>query len=260
MSCEELTPLLHARLDGELDAASAAQVERHLATCPVCATETRRLRALRVAIRDRATYHRLPEHDRSALRRRLRQGASAPRPSRARGPIGRRAAVGMAASLLVGLAIGGWLRPEVVGDRDQEPPLGDAVVDAHLRALRPDHAIDVVSSDRHTVKPWFDGRVDFSPPVKDIGEAGFALLGGRLDYVDQRRVAVIVYRRRQHQIDLFAWPAAPGAVTASTQSIDGYHLRAWTEGGFQMVAVSNLAEDELDLFVQAWRGADVLPG
>jgi hypothetical protein len=115
--------LAHARLDDELDAASAAQVERHLAGCPVCAAEARRLQALRVAIRGRATYHRLPEQDRSALRCRLRQGASA-RPSRARGFIGRRTAVGMTASLLVGLAIGGWLGPEVVGGRGQEPPLG----------------------------------------------------------------------------------------------------------------------------------------
>lgn len=255
MTCDDLALLLHASLDGELDAASAAHLERHLAGCPSCAAEARRLQALRHAIRDHATRHRLPDRDRDAIRRQLGH-ASSVRPSRARGIlVSRRAVSGMAASLLVGLGIGGWLGPRITGPGEAEPALGQAIIDAHLRALRPGHAIDVTSSDRHTVKPWFDGRVDFSPPVKDLGEAGFALIGGRLDYVGRRQVAVIVYRRRQHQIDLFAWPVAAGTRPSGADSIEGYHVRAWTEAGFQLVAVSNLAEDELDLFVEAWREA-----
>ena len=120
---------------------------------------------------------------------------------------------------------------------------GDAMesaLAAHVRGLQPGHAIDVVSADGHTVKPWFDGKVDFSPPVKDLGDAGFALIGGRLDYVDRHVAAVIVYRRRQHQIDLFVWPEASAG--AATATVDGYHARSWPQDGFSFWAVSDLNE------------------
>lgn len=263
MTCEELAPLLHARSDGELGAADAARLERHLAACPACAAAAGRLEILRAAVRERATYHRLPALDRDALIRRLRAevtpavALAAHRPRRG---IARRGAIagGMAASLLVGLAVGGRLGREPAGPADRDP--GEALVDAHLRALQPGRAIDVAASDRHVVKPWFDGRVDFSPPVLDLGEAGFALLGGRLDYVGQRTVAVIVYRRRQHQIDLFVWPVAPTERAAVARDFGGYGLRGWTQGGFRLNAVSNLAPDELDEFVRRWQEAQGASG
>jgi anti-sigma factor RsiW len=259
MACEDMTSLLHASLDDELDAVHATRVERHLADCPACAAELRRLRVLKAAIRDHATYHHLPAAHRGAVLAHLRAAAGA-RPTTWRGSVARhvmprRAIGGMAASLLIGVALGGWLGPRFLGSGG-EPNPSDALVAAHVRALQPGHAIDVVSSDQHTVKPWFDGRADFSPPVKDLGEQGFALIGGRLDYADHRTVAVIVYRRRQHQIDLFAWPLVPAADQRSpVGTVDGYHLRSWTQDGFRLVAVSDLNESELDEFVQRWRAS-----
>jgi anti-sigma factor RsiW len=258
MACEDMTPLLHASLDDELDAVHATRVERHLADCPACTAELRQLRALKAAIRDHATYHRLPAVHRSALLARLYRIAGA-RPTAVRGgvrgAVSRRAAGSMAASLLIGIALGSWLGPRITGP-GSEPGLSDELVGAHVRALQPGHAIDVVSSDQHTVKPWFDGRVDFSPPVKDLGEQGFALIGGRLDYVAHHAAAVIVYRRRQHQIDLFVWPAsAPTGQSPAASSIDGYHLRSWTQDGFRLVAVSDLNGSELDEFIQRWRAS-----
>ena len=259
MACEDMAPLLHASLDNELDAEHATRVERHLAGCPACAAELRRLRALQAAIREHATYHRLPAAHRGAVLARLRAAAgvdpTAWRGSLARPVMPRRVVGGMAASLLIGITLGSWLGPRVLGSGG-EPGLSDVLVAAHVRALQPGHAIDVVSSDQHTVKPWFDGRADFSPPVKDLGEQGFALIGGRLDYADHRTVAVVVYRRRQHQIDLFAWPLTLAAEQRPPAgAVDGYHLRRWTQDGFQLVAVSNLNESELDEFVQRWRAS-----
>ena len=175
-------------------------------------------------------------------------------------PLPRRAFAGMAASLLLGAALGSWLGPQL-GDSRDAGGLPDELVGAHVRALQPGRAIDVASSDRHTVKPWFDGRVDFSPPVRDLGEQGFALIGGRLDYVGRRNVAVTVYRRRQHQIDLFAWPLLPGADPQGfARTLDGYHLRAWTQDGFQLVAVSTLNDSELDEFFRRWRASETVSG
>jgi anti-sigma factor RsiW len=259
VACEDMTPLLHASLDDELDAEHATRIERHLGGCPACSAELRRLRTLQAAIREHATYHRLPAAYRGAVLARLRAIAgvhpTAWRSSLARHVMPRRVIGGMAASLLIGITLGSWLGPRVLGSGG-EPDLSDALVAAHVRALQPGHAIDVVSSDQHTVKPWFDGRADFSPPVKDLGERGFALIGGRLDYADHRTVAVIVYRRRQHQIDLFAWPLNPAVDQQSPAgTVDGYHLRSWTQDGFRLVAVSDLNGSELDEFVQRWRAS-----
>ena len=248
MGCDEVRELLGAALDGELDAAHTALVERHLATCQACAAERRELARLGTAVRG-ASRHRLAPAGRAAILQTLR--AEAP-PSRAVRPVlARRAA--LAASVALGLTLSGgtgyWFGKSRRGEEL------DLLVGAHVRALQPGHAIDVVSADGHTVKPWFDGKVDFSPPVKDLGAEGFALIGGRLDYVDGRVAAVIVYRRRQHQIDLFVWPASSGTAAAETGTIDGYHARHWMQDGFAFWAVSDLNDSELDEFVRRWRAA-----
>lgn len=155
-------------------------------------------------------------------------------------------------------AIIGLLEERALIDRLIErlpPAFREALVAAHIRSLEPGHGIDVPSSDRHTVKPWFDGRVAFSPPVKDLSEAGFALVGGRRDHVDHHEAAVLVYHRREHRIDLFVWPAADGRPAPAAATSDGYHVRLWTEGGFALAAVSNLDPAELDEFVRRWRAA-----
>jgi anti-sigma factor RsiW len=247
MLCDETGELLGPALDGELDAAHVAQLERHLATCPACAAERQRLQALRSAVRS-ASYHRLAPGGRAAILAALGSEAK-PRPQ-ARAALPRRAAMAAAVALSVGLSggMGYWL-----GRSDRDNAL-QGIVGAHVRALQPGHAIDVVSADGHTVKPWFDGKVDFSPPVKDLGAEGFALIGGRLDYVQGRVAAVVVYRRRQHQIDLFVWPEAGGGAP-SDGTVDGYHGRHWTQDGFAFWAVSDLNDSELDEFVRRWRSA-----
>jgi anti-sigma factor RsiW len=248
MGCEEVRELLGPALDGELDAAHMVQLERHVAACPGCTAERRGLERLSSAVRS-ASYHRLEPHARSAISRAL---GVEPHPQRSAPPrMPRRAA--LAASALLGLGLSGsmgyWL------GQSRRSDAVDHIVGAHVRALQPGHAIDVVSADGHTVKPWFDGKVDFSPPVKDLGEQGFALIGGRLDYVDGRVAAVIVYRRRQHQIDLFVRPVLGRNAAERSGTVDGYHARHWTQDGFDLWAVSDLNDSELDEFVQRWRAA-----
>ena len=164
----------------------------------------------------------------------------------------RRALGAIAAALVAGIALDrAWQQLQAPDDRSEL----NSLVGAHIRALQPGHAIDVVSADGHTVKPWFDGRIEYSPPVKDLGEHGFALLGGRLDYAAGRTVAVIVYRRRQHLIDLFAWPATAADLPTATGAPDGYHLRRWTQDGFHLAAISDLNAAELDEFARLWRAS-----
>ena len=250
MGCEEVRELLGPALDGELDAAHTAQLERHVAACPGCASERRELERLTSAVRG-ASYHRLEPQGRAAILRAL-DGEARPQ-HRPATPLRLQRRAALAASVVLGLGLSGsmgyWL-----GQQRRDDAL-DHIVGAHVRALQPGHAIDVVSADGHTVKPWFDGKVDFSPPVKDLGADNFALIGGRLDYVDGRVAAVIVYRRRQHQIDLFVWPAPVGGVAGTAGTIDGYHARHWEQDGFVFWAVSDLNDSELDEFVRRWRAA-----
>jgi anti-sigma factor RsiW len=130
---------------------------------------------------------------------------------------------------------------------ERELRSADEGVGNHARALLTDHAFDVASSDQHTVKPWFAGKLDFSPPVRDLGADGFPLIGGRLDYLDHTRVAVLAYRKRQHEIDVFVWPVGSGvsAVSGLTRSRRGYNVVRWSEGGMNFCAVSDVEPDDL---------------
>lgn len=254
MSCEDAAPLLHASLDGELDSAHEAELERHLAGCGRCAEELARQRVLKAAVRASASRHRLDPVARQRVEASL---GSTSAPARRAAAMPRRAVLGgsVAASLLVGFGLGTWLGPGL------RPPdgagLAEDVLAAHVRGLQPGHAIDVASSNRHTVNPWFAGRVGFSPPVKDLASDGFVLVGGRLDQVGRHAAAVVVYQRGQHQIDLFVWPevAEPGVAPPAAASRDGYNLRSWLDGGLRLTAVSGLNAAELDGFVARWRAA-----
>jgi len=247
--------LLQAELDGELDAAQTAAVAEHRAGCPVCKRNEAFLAATRQALRG-ATYHRADPELLRAVARRL---GSFPSPSAlshlhsASRPPGRRVprlwmsvasfgagAVLAAAAALILLSAG-------------SPPLVSALVDDHIRALQPGHLLDVVSNNQHTVKPWFDGRIDFAPPVKDLAAAGFPLVGGRLDYLHGRSVAVLVYSHGKHVVELFVWPASASTGEPSRATRDGYNVIHWIANGMSFSAVSDVEPAGLEDFARDWR-------
>ena len=245
MNCDNTRALLHGYLDSELDLGSSINVEGHLAGCEDCAREYEGLRKLRAVIRAEAPYFALTP----ALQQRIR--LSLPLPPKAVSPVAvprRRWLVGglaWACSLLFAFALArSWFTP-IAEDR-----LTHEVLASHLRSLMEAHLADVASSDQHTVKPWFDGRLDFSPPVTDFASQGFPLVGGRLDYINSRSVAALVYRRRQHVINLFIWPTAdrpPTPISVTTQQ--GYQLFHWSKDGMIYWATSDLSPSELQAFV-----------
>jgi anti-sigma factor RsiW len=240
--------LVQAEFDGELDAAEAASLAQHRAQCGVCRESCDALAASRAAVRAGATYHRAG----AALRRAVEAallGAAEPAPApapRRRAPWWRAAAsFGIGAALAAMLVL--VVRP--VGGSDS---LVAAVIDDHVRSLQPGHLSDVISTDQHTVKPWFDGRLDFAPPVKDLAAEGFPLVGGRLDYLGGRTVAALAYTHGKHTINLMIWPARGGAQPASADR-SGYHVIHWTADGMSLWAVSDLEREQLEAFVQDWQ-------
>ena len=257
MQCDDVVTRLGAYLDGELSEQSADQVRRHLEGCPACARRQEQAFALAAAIRAEVPYHRLGGEARTRIRQALAQRAA---PEAARSPVARRW-LALAASLVLGLA-GGW----GLGIRQVPPPTADSslsrdVLAGHVRSLMADHLTDVTSSDRHTVKPWFDGKLDFSPPVKDLADQGFPLIGGRLDYVAGRSVAALAYGRNRHVINLFVWPSPPGepGLDTGSESRQGYALLHWRQGGMTFWVASDLNPAELGRFVSLLQHAD-LPG
>jgi anti-sigma factor RsiW len=249
--CEKVL-LVQAELDGELDAAQAAALEAHRVGCAICQAARTQLLQARELVRGEP-YEVTPDDVRARVLARLRQAEPLPTaaPHRAwrwawlRGPgfgFGLGAACAAAISLLV-------LLPE-------RSDLADAVVAGHIRALQPGHLEDVASSDQHTVKPWFDGRIDFAPPVRDFVAQGFPLRGGRLDYLDGRPVAALVYQRDKHIINLFVWPASGAAPDlAGERTVQGYNIVHWTAAGMNFWAVSDVERSQLDDFAALWKKA-----
>ena len=239
MICPDVERDLHAYLDREIDADAAAAVRDHLDGCPACRGRASRLDALGRAVRA-VPYDPAP----AGLRGRVAAGtATAGRP--------RRLLAWAAAAAIVGAAAAGLtlVRPAFA----RRDAVIEQAVDDHVRSLMDEHLFDVRSTDRHTVKPWFLGKLDFAPPVIDLAARGYPLAGGRLDYLDGRPAAALVYARRQHTINLFVLPAPDGASTAGVdaRSIRGFHVRHWIGGGMAFWAVSDLNEAELDAFVRA---------
>ena len=242
----ELAPLLDAYLDGELAPGEARELEAHLRECGDCARLRDARLALSAAIRQQVPVLRAPDSLRGRVRAALR--AAGATPTHRRGvPSVAWGGLAVAASLAV-VAGGSW---RLAQSRATGTALSDQVLASHVRSLMagPGHLTDVLSSDQHTVKPWFDGKLDYSPPVYDFSGRGFALVGGRLDYVGGRAVAALVYGRRQHIISVLLWPAdrgPGGAGGAATQQ--GYHLLHWTTRDYTYWVVSDLGLAELDEF------------
>jgi len=251
MTCEETRTLVHALVDGELDAGHAREVEAHVAGCPGCAAALRDCRVMRQALSGPALRHQAP----AALRSRIE--AALP-PSRAAAPV----VAPSRRSFIRGMAMGGVLSGALAASlvvfvlrREQEQRiLGDAV-SAHLRALQGDHLIDVQSSDQHTVKPWFNGRLDLAPTVVDLTAQGFTLIGGRLDYLDGQPVAAIVYKRRAHVIDLFVAQAAGPERPAAIEQVQGFNIWRWRRADLGFWAVSDINAEELREFGEKFEAA-----
>src|ERR1700758_1546229 len=251
MNCAECEILLHALLDGELDAGHAREVEAHVAQCSACGEKLKAFRTMRGAMVEANLKEAAP----ASLRSRI--GAALPLPASSgtaarqlRGPSRRMFFGGFAAGAALSAAVAASLVLTVLRN-DQEQTVADEVVSAHIRSLQAGHLMDVETSDQHTVKPWFNGRVDVAPPVVDLTAESFTLLGGRLDYIDGEPVAAIVYQRRKHVINLFvAQHLGARHTRAIADSIQGYNIRHWSQDGLDLWAVSDLVGDELNEFVQ----------
>ena len=247
MNCDEASILMHALIDGELDAGHARELETHIAGCAGCAARLREVHELRRMMTPAGLRYKAPAN----LRNRIEGKLPAPVVAVSRRSVIKGFAVGATASAL---AASGLL-VMVMRTDDRKRILGE-VVSAHLRSLQAQHLIDVQSSDQHTVKPWFNGRLDVAPPVADLTALGFTLLGGRLDYVDAKPVAAIVYRRRVHIINLFCAPAPGSAHRAATmESLHGFNVRRWSENGINLWAVSDINADELMEFGEKFEAA-----
>jgi anti-sigma factor RsiW len=251
MKCDESEVMLHALIDSELDAGHAREVEEHAATCAGCGEKLAAFRTMHEVLSAAPLKETAPAHLRNRIEASLTPSASRVVSMHSFFKPTRRSFFG-------GFAVGSALSAAVAASLvltvirgDQEQVVADEVVSAHIRSLQAGHLMDVATSDQHTVKPWFNGRVDVAPPVIDLTAESFTLLGGRLDYIDGEPVAAVVYQRRKHVINLFVAQHL-GARHARTvvESIQGYNVRQWSQGGLDFWAVSDLASDELDEFVQ----------
>jgi anti-sigma factor RsiW len=249
MECEEVRPRLDAYLDGEVAESERALLHQHLASCHECGPEMVALERLRDDIRDAAPVYRAPEALRRQLRSMLRREAKASARSVPRAPDW----LAYAASILIAVAVGSGGTVLLTGER-QDDTIANEVIDSHLRSLLGTHLTDIASSDKHTVKPWFAGRTDLSPPGVDLAARGFPLIGGRLDLIRGKPVPALVYRAGKHVINVFVLPARPGDF-GETLARRGYTLRHWDESDLGYWAVSDASPDEFGKFEYAFRAA-----
>jgi len=249
MSCDETRRLLDAWIDNELDLRGALEVEEHLGHCADCAAQERSLRELQGFARANLTRHEMPAGLDARLRAAVRVEAGGAAPPKARPRRAMRWAAPLLAASVAAVVAVGVLRPS------PERGLAESVINAHVRSLLASHLTDVASSDQHTVKPWFQGKLDYSVPVTDFAAEGFPLAGGRLDYVEETSAAALVYRRGQHVINLFIWPQKSQRAPSSVErlSVRGYNAYRWSKDGMSYWAVSDLNDAELQKFVELAR-------
>ena len=250
MNCQQAETLLHAYVDDELDLVNALALEEHMQTCAACAQAHKNLLALRERISTSSLAYKAPTLLQKRIQLTIREAdPTTPDPSRLAQWWHWRwlgtAAAALVVVALVGLGLGRSLQTSANHDA-----LAQEVLASHVRSLMATHLTDVASSDHHTVKPWFDGKLDFAPIVEDLASAGYPLVGGRLDYLNNRPVAALVYQHGRHLINLFSWPSTGADTRPQSLVRQGYYLFQWQQAGMTYWAVSDLSIDELQGFVQ----------
>ena len=241
VTCEELQELIHAYIDGELGLVTNLEIEGHLGECETCRSEHQEHSNVRALVQGGAQYFNAPELLKKRIEKQIKSGRSQTVSSRR----------WLAIAAMVILAFSGVLSWTIFSARSQshnDDQLAQEVVSSHIRSMMLNHLVDVPSSDQHTVKPWFNGKLDFAPQVKDLAPEGFPLVGGRLDYVDNRTVAALVYQRRKHSINLFIWPSDGSDQSAQEFSNHGYNIIHWTQSGASYWAVSDVNSADLSEF------------
>jgi len=269
MNCEQAIELVDGYLDGELDARTNQEIERHLRECSKCSQAYELQRDLVRAVESGAPYYKAPAELRQSIQSSLR--AEVPRQvfgnvsdQKRAGVLSRRSErpamvftpqwswLALAAAIIAAAIVAVTVVPRWRGNGGDHL-LATQLIASHVRSLMASHLTDVASSDQHTVKPWLDTKLDFAPPVFDLANDGFPLVGGRLDYIQNKPVAALVYQRRKHFINLFIWPAESVMTVADkTLSHQGYQLVHWIDGDFNYWAVSDVSESDLQLFKQAF--------
>jgi mycothiol system anti-sigma-R factor len=242
VGCDSTRTVLHGYLDGELDATRAAEFERHLEICRECAIALGAEESLRSSLQRSGLY----ENASISLRKKVRAdlGTATASPVALRIPAWRWLA--LAAALLIVASVSWYAWPRVQNSASSAPFTAAELIDAHVRSLQPGHLTDVVSSDQHTVKPWFDGTLAFVPPVKDFADEGFALIGARLDVLGGQNVAALVYARRKHVINLFVLPTKEPDTPIHPPGLrQGYQWRHWRRQGMEYCAVSDVSDSDL---------------
>ncbi len=251
MSCEQTRTAVHAYLDGELDAVRAAEFEHHLEHCAECVAALESQESLSSTLQHAQLYEKAPP----ALREKVLAAIHPATSSGTRAAVRTTPALtqrtgvpaqwlAIAAAILL-LAYAGWRIVPALRTNNYSALVAAQLVDAHLRSLQPGHLTDVLSTDQHTVKPWFDGKLDFSPPVQDFAIHGFPLQGGRLDIVHGRTTATLVYGRRKHLVSVFIWPLREEDKSLQSGSQQGYQWLAWNLNGMEFCAVSDVASADL---------------
>jgi anti-sigma factor RsiW len=243
MECNRATVMLSGLIDSALGPIARLRVSHHVAGCNDCAARLEELRAMQSAMRTKLPYHRAPP----GLAARI--GAALPREEAPRlvRPWFRMPAFSLAGTGLAGALAGVALTVLVMGGQS-DPTV--AVIDSHIRSLQGEHLTDVLTSDQHTVKPWLSARLDVSPPVRDLKDEGFPLVGGRQDYVDGHQAAAVVYRRAKHVINLFAWASAGKDEPFREETRQGFNVVTWRHAGITYYAVSDVEADQLAEFAK----------
>ncbi len=249
-TCSDKVPLLGGLLDGELDAANTATLEAHIAGCAACLAELERLEEVRAVLRQPELRSAAPARLRDAI---VASSSNAPARREGRrlpswlvpGTVG-----AMAASLALLIALP---QAQIAFQPPIRPAISEELVASHVRSLLAAHLTDVQTSDQHVVRPWFNGKIDFAPPVPELAALGFPLVGGRLDYIGGRVVPAIVYRRRLHTVNLFVWPDHAGATGMACA--DGYCVAQWVQDGLHFAAVSDIDPADLTRFREVFAAA-----